>query len=64
MGQLQAHQVWEQMVPLYDEDKMRVRGTSQCKGSALGPFPPHLPGFLSASSSAPPTFVRMKDAVG
>lgn len=70
--QMQTHQVCEQMVLLYDEEKMRVRGTASLEKMAFSPAPPPLSaGFLlallllaSALSSAPPTFVRMKDVTG
>lgn len=38
--QMQTHQVCEQMVLLYDEEKMRVRGTASLEKMALSPAPP------------------------
>lgn len=68
---MQTHQVCEQMVLLYDEIKMRVRGTASLEKMALSPAPPLSASFLlalvllaPALSSAPPTFVRMKDVTG
>lgn len=38
--QMQTHQVCEQMVLLYDEEKMRVRGTASLEKMAFSPAPP------------------------
>lgn len=54
---MQTHRVCEQMVLLYDEEKMRVRGTASLEKMALSPAPPTIvcwfpPGPPPASPSS------------